>query len=358
MLGLPAVAVSQQSTAREMDFRLGRQFDFEHRGAFTARVVEEIEDVPLPGGTLLNINVPAGEVLGRRGRPAGQAHLPRPARAPGRAVRPPPVPDLRRRARLPARGGHRPRRGRRGPHRGHAAALRPHGRAGHRDAAGVRPRPPAAAGGAKRSGDADATGDERGGRPRRRAPRPARVPRAPLLRPRRPRDRRRRVRRAARRAAPDRGRAPGARHARLADPAGRRRARLASSTRSATSSRCSRSPTCARRRSCARGWRGCARTSPARGSRTRRSPTSRSRRSTAWRSRCVYRDGVLRARRHPRQRRGRRGRHPQPAHGRRDPAADRRRAAAGRGPRRGLHVAARLPGAQRAPRRGRGCRRS
>ena len=47
---------------------------------------------------------------------------------------------------------------------------------------------------------------------------------APLLRPRRPRDRRRRLRRAARRAAPDRGRAPRARHAGLADPAGRRRA--------------------------------------------------------------------------------------------------------------------------------------
>jgi len=64
VLGLPAVAVSQQSTAREMDFRLGRQFDFETAAAFTARIVEEIEDVPLPGGTLLNINVPAGEPSG------------------------------------------------------------------------------------------------------------------------------------------------------------------------------------------------------------------------------------------------------------------------------------------------------
>jgi 5'-nucleotidase len=64
VLGLPAVAVSQQSTAREMDFRLGRQFDFETAAAFTARIVEEIEDVPLPAGTLLNINVPSGEVSG------------------------------------------------------------------------------------------------------------------------------------------------------------------------------------------------------------------------------------------------------------------------------------------------------
>ena len=58
-----------------------------------------------------------------------------------------------------------------------------------------------------------------------------------------------------------------------------------------------------------------------------------------------------RARRHARQRRDRRGRHPQPAHDPGDPAADRRRAAARRGPRRGLHVAARLHRAERAPRR-------
>jgi 5'-nucleotidase len=59
VLGVPAVAVSQQSRAREMDFRLGREFDFGVAAAFTARVVEELEDVPMPAGTLLNINVPA-----------------------------------------------------------------------------------------------------------------------------------------------------------------------------------------------------------------------------------------------------------------------------------------------------------
>jgi len=64
VLGLPGVAVSQQSNAREMDFRLGERFDFEAAAAFTARVVEEIDDVPLPGGTLLNVNVPAGEIEG------------------------------------------------------------------------------------------------------------------------------------------------------------------------------------------------------------------------------------------------------------------------------------------------------
>jgi 5'-nucleotidase len=64
ILGIPGIAVSQQSNAREMDFRLGRIFDFETAAAFTARLVEEIDDVPLPKGTLLNVNFPAGEVDG------------------------------------------------------------------------------------------------------------------------------------------------------------------------------------------------------------------------------------------------------------------------------------------------------
>jgi 5'-nucleotidase len=64
VLGLPAIAVSQQSLAREMDFRLGERFEFDVAAAFTARVVEEIEDVPLPPGTLLNVNFPAGEIGG------------------------------------------------------------------------------------------------------------------------------------------------------------------------------------------------------------------------------------------------------------------------------------------------------
>jgi 5'-nucleotidase len=64
VLGVPAIAVSQQSQAREMDFRLGREFDFRAAAAFTARVVDRIDDVPLPEGTLLNINVPAGDADG------------------------------------------------------------------------------------------------------------------------------------------------------------------------------------------------------------------------------------------------------------------------------------------------------
>jgi 5'-nucleotidase len=64
LLGLPAIAVSQQSEKGEMDFRLGLDFVFEEAARFTSRVVEELEAVPLPPSTLLNINVPAGAVQG------------------------------------------------------------------------------------------------------------------------------------------------------------------------------------------------------------------------------------------------------------------------------------------------------
>ncbi len=64
VLGLPAIAVSQQSDAREMDFRLGDQFGFATAAAFTARLVAELAELPLPPATLLNVNVPAGNPKG------------------------------------------------------------------------------------------------------------------------------------------------------------------------------------------------------------------------------------------------------------------------------------------------------
>jgi 5'-nucleotidase len=64
VLGIPGIAVSQQSTRREMDFRLGHLFDFDNAAAFAAQVVDRLDDVPLPEGTLLNVNVPAGEIGG------------------------------------------------------------------------------------------------------------------------------------------------------------------------------------------------------------------------------------------------------------------------------------------------------
>jgi 5'-nucleotidase len=64
VLGLPGLAVSQQSHARELDFQMGSRFEFEVGARFIARVVEELEAVPLPPGTLLNVNVPAGDPQG------------------------------------------------------------------------------------------------------------------------------------------------------------------------------------------------------------------------------------------------------------------------------------------------------
>jgi 5'-nucleotidase len=49
-----------------MDFRLGREFDFEEAAAFVARVVEELDDVPMPDRTLINVNCPAGDAKGAR----------------------------------------------------------------------------------------------------------------------------------------------------------------------------------------------------------------------------------------------------------------------------------------------------
>jgi 5'-nucleotidase len=61
VLGLPGIAVSQQSSALEFDFSSGEGFEFAIAAGFTARLVAELENVPLPQGTLLNINVPGAQ---------------------------------------------------------------------------------------------------------------------------------------------------------------------------------------------------------------------------------------------------------------------------------------------------------
>ena len=69
VLGIPAIAVSQQADRGRVDFRAGHAWEraeFEQAAAFTARMVEELEHVPMPGGTLLNVNCPAGDVKGAR----------------------------------------------------------------------------------------------------------------------------------------------------------------------------------------------------------------------------------------------------------------------------------------------------
>ena len=117
VLGLPGIAVSQQSRARELDFRAGAAFDF----AVAARVHRpsgrRARERAAAAGTLLNINVPGGDAGRGRGRPPRQAHLPRRAGAGRRG-------DSRRGRRRyriyggrqlrARRDGHRSRRGRRG----------------------------------------------------------------------------------------------------------------------------------------------------------------------------------------------------------------------------------------------------
>jgi 5'-nucleotidase len=64
VLGLPAIAVSQQSGAGALDYRFDGGFAFEVAAGFVARLVERIDDVPMPNKTLLNVNVPAATPTG------------------------------------------------------------------------------------------------------------------------------------------------------------------------------------------------------------------------------------------------------------------------------------------------------
>jgi 5'-nucleotidase len=69
MLGLPAIAVSQQADHGELHFQAGSAWGrdyFEQAASFVARMVEELERVPMPQGTLLNVNAPAEDAVGVR----------------------------------------------------------------------------------------------------------------------------------------------------------------------------------------------------------------------------------------------------------------------------------------------------
>src|SRR4051794_36415176 len=59
VLGIPAIAASQQAISREIDFRLGRRFDFAVAGRFVPRDGEGIGDGPPPRRAPPNIKVPA-----------------------------------------------------------------------------------------------------------------------------------------------------------------------------------------------------------------------------------------------------------------------------------------------------------
>jgi 5'-nucleotidase len=63
VLGVPAVAVSQQAEIGGMGYA-GREFDFTVSAGVTREVVRRLVADPLPTGTLLNVNCPAGELRG------------------------------------------------------------------------------------------------------------------------------------------------------------------------------------------------------------------------------------------------------------------------------------------------------
>ncbi len=60
VLGVPAIAVSQQSSELEMGFMPGRRFEFEVAAQLTAELVRHVAEAPLRPGTLLNVNCPGG----------------------------------------------------------------------------------------------------------------------------------------------------------------------------------------------------------------------------------------------------------------------------------------------------------
>jgi 5'-nucleotidase len=63
VLGIPAVAISQQSSGGGMGYVSG-QFDFSVSAAFTAQLVSKLATEAMPEATLINVNCPAGEPTG------------------------------------------------------------------------------------------------------------------------------------------------------------------------------------------------------------------------------------------------------------------------------------------------------
>ncbi len=59
LLGVPGIAVSQQSSLGDLDFGARDGYDFTAAARFAARLAREIGRRGLPDGTILNVNVPA-----------------------------------------------------------------------------------------------------------------------------------------------------------------------------------------------------------------------------------------------------------------------------------------------------------
>jgi 5'-nucleotidase len=64
VLGIPAIALSQQSEASGADYYARREYDFTASAAFSAELVRRVAEDPLPADTLLNVNFPSGAPAG------------------------------------------------------------------------------------------------------------------------------------------------------------------------------------------------------------------------------------------------------------------------------------------------------
>jgi 5'-nucleotidase len=64
VLGIPAIALSQQSAPGALDYYARRDYDFSASAAFSAELVRRVAEDPLPADTLINVNCPPGEPSG------------------------------------------------------------------------------------------------------------------------------------------------------------------------------------------------------------------------------------------------------------------------------------------------------
>ena len=72
VLGIPGIAISQQSVDQKVDFKRRELYDFEPAARFLRSLVEQVASRGLPERTILNVNVPPpplkGVAVGRLGR--------------------------------------------------------------------------------------------------------------------------------------------------------------------------------------------------------------------------------------------------------------------------------------------------
>ncbi len=68
VLGIPAIALSQQSAPGGLDYYAKRDYDFSASAAFSAELVRRVAQDPLPADTLLNVNFPPASPAASRSR--------------------------------------------------------------------------------------------------------------------------------------------------------------------------------------------------------------------------------------------------------------------------------------------------